>query len=46
MAEVDINQFQQTVENQHSGAASFVHSVLVDESFDGEPVWQGAVHVL
>ncbi len=45
MGEVDINQLKQTVEHQHGGIATFVESVPVVESFEGQTVWEGTVHV-
>ena len=45
MKDTDVTQLKQVIESQHSGTATFVRSVQVDESFDGEVVWQGVVHV-
>ena len=41
----DFDQLKHTVESQHGGAATLVQSVPVDERHNGEPVWQGVVHV-
>lgn len=45
MSEVDRDQLKRAVEAQHGGTATLVQSVPVDERHDGEPVWQGTVHV-
>jgi len=39
------SQLKQVVEAEHGGAATFVHSVPVFESFRGKTVWNGAVQV-
>jgi len=39
------NQLKQVVEAEHGGAATFVQSVPVFESFRGKTVWNGAVQV-
>jgi hypothetical protein len=36
---------KQAVEAEHGGAATFVHSVPVFESFRGKTLWNGAVQV-
>jgi hypothetical protein len=33
------------IEQQHGGAARFVQSVPVHETFQGQTVWEGIVHV-
>ncbi len=33
------------VENMHGGTATLAQSVPVRETFEGEPVWEGVVHV-
>jgi hypothetical protein len=33
------------IEQQHGGTATFAQSVPVCETFKGEPVWEGVVHV-
>ena len=43
--EESIPQLQQAVESQHSCAAQFKEAVAVDESFEGQTVWEGVVHV-
>ena len=39
------NLLKQVVEAEHGGAATFVQSVPVFESFRGKTVWNGAVQV-
>lgn len=43
--EVDADQLRNSVEAQHGGTATLVQSVPVSESFKGETVWEGVVHV-
>ena len=43
--EVSADQLKQVVESQHGGTATLVQSVPVSESFKGEIVWEGTVHV-
>lgn len=43
--EVSIEELQAAVEHMHGVPASFVESVDVHETFNGETVWQGAVKV-
>lgn len=43
--EVSIDQIRQAVESQHGGTATFAQSVPVKETFGGETVWEGVVHV-
>lgn len=45
MVEVDIDQLKASIERQHGGHATFVQSVPIDERHNGEPVWQGVVHI-
>lgn len=44
-AEVDISTLKRTVESQHGGTATFIQSVPVKETFQGQAVWEGVVHV-
>ena len=37
--------FQQAIRATHSAEAELVDTVEVDERFEGEPIWQGTVHV-
>ena len=41
----DDNDLKRAVESQHGGTATFVESVQVKETFDGNTVWDGAVSV-
>jgi hypothetical protein len=36
---------RRAVEDQHGGSARFVEAVPVKETFNGETVWDGVVHV-
>lgn len=45
MSEATAHAVKQAVEAQHGGTATLVQSVPVDERHDGNPVWQGVVHV-
>ena len=45
MTDADTNQLKQAVEHQHGGTAIFVEVLPVEETFEGRPVWEGAVHV-
>ena len=45
MSEVSPDQLKQAVESQHGGTATFAQSVPVHEKFEGQPVWDGVVHV-
>jgi hypothetical protein len=41
----EINQLKQAVERMHGGSAALIQSVPVRETFDGQPEWEGVVHV-
>lgn len=41
----DVATLARAVEAQHGGSASLVQSVPVVEAFQGNPVWEGVVHV-
>jgi hypothetical protein len=45
MAEVETDRLRQAVEDMHGGSARLIQSVPVRESFEGQPVWDGVVHV-
>src|SRR6202040_2941827 len=45
MAEVEADQLREAVQNVHGGTATLVQSVPVRETFEGNPVWEGVVHV-
>lgn len=42
---IEHSQLQEVVEQQHGGSATFVQSVPVRETYKGEIVWDGVVHV-
>src|ERR1700693_5721592 len=45
MIEVDARQLKEAIEAQHGGAATVVQAVPVKETFEGQTVWEGVVHV-
>jgi hypothetical protein len=45
MAEVEADQLKEAVERMHGGSAQLAQSVPVRETFEGQPVWEGVVHV-
>jgi hypothetical protein len=45
MSEVSIDQLKRAVETQHGRTATLIQSVPVKETFEGNTVWEGAVHV-
>jgi hypothetical protein len=45
MVEVDACQLKEAIESQHGGTATLVHAVPVKETFEGQTVWEGVVHV-
>ena len=45
MKKANLPELKSAIEDQHGGAAAFVQSVPVRESFDGALVWEGVVHV-
>jgi hypothetical protein len=45
MAEVESDQLRETVEKMHGGTATLSQSVPVRETFEGNTVWEGVVHV-
>lgn len=45
MIEVSQDQLREAIERQHGGKARFVQSVPVSETFEGQTVWEGMVHV-
>ena len=45
MIEVSESELRDAIECQHGGKARFVEAVPVSETFQGQPVWQGTVHV-
>jgi hypothetical protein len=45
MVEVDACQLKEAVESQHGGTATLVQALPVEETFKGQTVWEGIVHV-
>jgi hypothetical protein len=45
MLDTDVNELKLSVESQHGGKATLAQSVPVRETFKGQPVWEGVVHV-
>ena len=45
MTDVDAAELKRAIESQHGGTATLAQSVPVRESFDGNPAWEGVVHV-
>ncbi len=43
--DVSVPELKNAIESQHGGRATLRHSVTVLESFEGQPVWEGLVHV-
>ncbi len=43
--DVSPDELRLAIESQHGGYAHFVQSVPVHEEYEGEPVWDGIVHV-
>jgi hypothetical protein len=41
----EADQLKQAVENMHGGTATFAQSVPVKETWEGQTVWEGVVHV-
>lgn len=42
---VDTTALKEAVENMHGGTATFAQSVPVKETWEGQTVWEGVVHV-
>jgi hypothetical protein len=45
MSEAIADQLRKAVEHMHGGSATLVQSAPVRETFEGQPVWEGVVHV-
>src|ERR1700724_2842397 len=41
----DLTSLKRAIETQHGGTATLAQSVPVRETFEGQPVWEGVVHV-
>ena len=46
MPDSDMDQLKHAVEGQHGGTATLTGSVLVKETYEGQTVWEGVVHIL
>jgi hypothetical protein len=44
-ADTDSEELKQAVERMHGGTATSVESVAVKETFQGDTVWEGVVHI-
>jgi hypothetical protein len=45
LIDVSVDQLRRAVEGQHGGKAALVEAVPVRETFQGQTVWEGVVHV-
>jgi hypothetical protein len=45
LTEIGVDQLRQAIEDQHGGRATPAQTVPVRETFQGQPVWEGVVHV-
>jgi hypothetical protein len=45
ITKIDIDQLEHAIQSQHGGTATFVQSIPVRETFEGQTVWEGVVHV-
>jgi hypothetical protein len=45
MVEVEADQLKHGIEIQHGGTATLVQAVPVLETFQGQTVWEGVVHI-
>ncbi len=43
--DVSVLDLKNAIESQHGGRATLHHAVTVLETFEGQPVWEGLVHV-
>jgi hypothetical protein len=41
----DLTSLQHAIESQHGGTATFAQSAPVKETWEGQTVWEGVVHV-
>jgi len=41
----DVGRLRSAIEAQHGGTAFFVQASSICETFNGQPVWEGLVHV-
>ncbi len=42
---VSIDDLKSSIESQHGGTATYIESIPVKETFQGQPVWEGVVEV-
>jgi hypothetical protein len=45
MPKIELDGLKQAIEAQHGGTATFAQSVPLRETFEGQTVWDGVVHV-
>ena len=45
MIERETDQLKRAIESQHGGAETMVQSVPVQETYSGQTVWEGVVHI-
>jgi hypothetical protein len=45
MRDVGYDQLKRSIESQHGGTATLAQSVPVRETLEGQPVWEGIVHI-
>lgn len=43
--DVSVLDLKNAIESQHGGRATLHHTMTVLETFEGQPVWEGLVHV-
>jgi len=41
----DLTSLKRAIESQHGGTATMVQSVPIQETYNGQPVWDGVVYV-
>lgn len=45
MTDTDTDHLKHAIKHQHGGTPMFVEAVPVEETFEGQTVWDGTVHV-
>ena len=45
MTDGDVSELRNVIEHMHDCSATLVGTEVVSETFDGQPVWKGIVHV-
>ena len=43
--DVSVLDLKNAIESQHGASATLRHAMTVIETFEGQPVWEGVVHV-